>query len=501
MSSVLVPSGNLLPVNEVLPGAAAIRGLDKSSMLVQRRRVRTVPQTASSAGTATGNAAASGFGGGGGAQVTFTIADQGGLLDPASICVVYNIAVSGTGNTMPDDGHPFTKAQVILNGQALTDNQQAAKYTNMEVKLNSNQAWYKTAGSFCGFELLNNEQQYAAATATPTVAQQQAYTGAFGDVLGNLAQQTTRYKYAAGHDSQGYANFAGQQRVLPLGLVSGVGRMNQYIPLNVAGQVVLNFITGQRGEVLVQASGNTDADYALFGIALEYDIVVPDPRYADILQRAANDPAEGGLNMAFESEIMASAASISASAASLTENSLIVSRATNNLTRVLLVAQPTTLMTSVNFPAQSCFNHTGAYKLQFRVGSNYYPALAAEGDASMWAMSISETAGISTDTGVINRLFWSLSTTAAAGTISEPSFAVGGSRSFADSFIGAYNFRTVKGRAMELDLDGVSLSGASGSQLVCILTAAPPVGATPTLCLVAIRTIQCQGGAVRVLGA
>jgi riboflavin synthase len=50
-------------------------------------------------------------------------------------------------------------------------------------------------------------------------------------------------------------------------------------------------------------------------------------------------------------------------------------------------------------------------------------------------------------------------------------------------------------------VDGISLSGASGSQLVCVVTNGPPTTTTPTLGLVALRFIQAQAGSVRVQGA
>jgi hypothetical protein len=47
----------------------------------------------------------------------------------------------------------------------------------------------------------------------------------------------------------------------------------------------------------------------------------------------------------------------------------------------------------------------------------------------------------------------------------------------------------------------VSLAGASGSQAVVAITAAPAVDTAPFVTLVATRVIQAAGGQVRVLGA
>ncbi len=482
----------------------SVKGLSRSSILTQRRRVRVPAQTGASYGAAGTGA--------GGRQVTFVIADAGGLLDPSSIVISYNEQVTGTGVVVPDDGHPFTKFQCILNGQMLTDNQQAAKYTNMEVKLNTDVNWYKTSGSMCGFELLNGALSATARPAplipgTTSLTDTQTafntivpYQPAWGDVVANAANMTARYKYAPG--AQTYNPFGGQSRITPLGLVSGVGRMNQYLPLSVLGQLTINAITGLPQEVLYQAFGNTNGDYSLNQVFLEYDICVPHPAYSALLEKMANDPSEQGINLPFESEILATAASLAASTTTLTDNSLIVSRASNNLVEAMVIFQPTAYMADINYPIQSAFNHNGTYKFQFRVGSQYFPSLAAEGQASMFAMSSGQSSALNEVSSCINRTLWELTSSVDDGaTISEPAYAVGGHVWGADSFIPAYNFRNVKGKAQQLDLDGVSLSGASGSQLVAIVTGAGQVASQPTICLTAIRVVQCAGGAVRVLGA
>lgn len=115
---------------------------------------------------------------------------------------------------------------------------------------------------------------------------------------------------------------------------------------------------------------------------------------------------------------------------------------------------------------------------------------------------------------VINRNSWGTYTLDGTGVLgaNEPVLATGSSTtyltgnhlSWSDSFIPAYGFRVVKGNAEPLDVDGISLSGASGSQLVFDLTAAPNTAAgsiTPTVALVALRFLSAQAGSVRIIGA
>ena len=404
---MLHPTSHALPFEEVVPDSAMVKGLTRSSILVQRRRVRVVPQTGISYGSA----------GAGGAnrQIQFVVADAGGLLDPSSINLIYNVQTSGTATgaqfVCVDDFAPINRVQVNLNGNNLEDNAQASKCANAEVKLSCGQAWYKNEGSFCGFELLNNELNTGTASVA-TSALLQAYSGAWADVQSTAPAITARQKTSG----VVWNPFNGEQRALPLGLISGVGRMKQYLPLNVLGELNITLFTGSVGEMVFQTNGVTDGDFSLNGVALEYDIVVPHPSYAELLHKMANDPKEMGLNMPFESTIMASSGTYGPSATTLMESSIIVSRATQNLLRAFVIQQPTSLLQNINYPIQSCFPHAGTASVQWRVGSQYFPAQPASGDASLFTASMMAygSASQNENGSCINRVLWSQYTTTVA---------------------------------------------------------------------------------------
>jgi hypothetical protein len=476
-------------MEEVVPAAASVKGLTRSSILTQRRRIRLAAQTGRDVGTGTGATAANG----GNQQLQFLLSDAGGLVDPASICLVYNFC---TNAAVPDDGHPFTRVQVSLNGQLLDDVNSAAKNTNAEVALGATKDWYSTSGSWCGFELLNNELNTGTASVTNAAALQ-SYCSAWGDVSGNWANIEARYD-----DAATVANpLGGQQRVLPLGLISGVGRMKNYLPLNILGELSFTFYTGSANEILFSTSGGTP-DFCLKGCYLIADIVIPHPAYAEVLARMANEGAEGGLSMPYESTIVSQGGVMTSSASALTDYSIIVSRATNNLVRSLVWLQPQARLTSSQYPVQSCFNHGFTNKIQWRVGSQFYPSIPAEGDADIWATAASAygTAGLNEQNGVANRILWAQTTPitqVAAHTNGEGVYKF----NYSDKFTPAYGFRIVKGAAEEVAMDGVSLAGASGSQMVVAITAAPAVDTAPFVSMVATRVIQAANGQVRILGA
>jgi hypothetical protein len=416
-----------------------------------------------------------------------------------SIVLNYTIQTYATSTTAcPDDGHPFMTVQALLNGQLLENIQNAPKLANVEMTMGASKTYYQTAGSLQGFELLNNDL----VTNIPSSSVTASIT-AWGYAAGNQGSIQVRSSRAA---TAKFNNIAGEQRSIPLGLMMGLGRMKQYLPIAITGELALVLIAGTANDVLFDIASTTAGDFSLSQVSLEYDIVVPAQNYMSVLQKVAmEDPT--GLTMPYESSIVTAAAAISSSA-SMTQNDLIVSRATNHLLRASVVQVPTSAVSLQGFPSQSCFSHAGVFSAQFRIGSQVYPQIAAQGDAALFNMSLSAYGSPMQENGTVtNRVLWGNSTNAAtAGTAAvfeTAESSASGTLKFcyADRFIPTYGFQTVKGGIVPLDVDGVSLAGASGSQLIASLVSAPGVAYTPFVILTALRFIKAQGGAVQVVGA
>jgi hypothetical protein len=444
------------------------------------------------------NVGASGAGAGT-KQINFVINEHNGLLDPASMTIAYNILTTGTSTECPDDGHPFVRFQLNCGGQNLEDTTQAAKNTNVEVKLGTSQTFYSGAGSMYGFELLNGQLGTGAASVA-TAAALQSYNGCYGDVVGNTVGVNSRTGAAASYPNP----YGGEQRVLPLGLLCGFARSKQYYPLYL-GELYLSLFTGSAGEVMVQPGTTYDADFSLGGLVLEYDVCSVHPAYAALLDKMQNDPSEAGIAIPFESCITATAPAITVARTGLTENTITVSRATSNLLRSYIVFQPQGGLSTQAFPSQSCFGKHGTYRIQFRVGSSVFPQVPAEGTASIFAMSLMAYGSPLQETpSVCNRVLWEQTSLISSG--STPS--EGSSKfNFADSFIPCYGYALVKGEAEPMAIDGINLSSGAGSQLSITWSASLPSGAAadatvqPTVGLVAVRVLVAQGGSVRVVGA
>jgi len=479
-------SGSLSAFSEVVPEAAKIGGLTKSSLLTQRRRCRIVPQTGPSANPSS--------------QIQLLVSDAGGLLDPRSMVLNYNLTLAGTAPVAPDDGHPFTgSVQVLLNGQLLDNIQNASKVTNIESTLGGSQSYYRTAGSFQGMELMNGELQSVTLT---TSALSNTTTPNYGGVQNNVASIDARYRRSA---TAQFGNQSGSQRSIPIGMMTGFGRCKTYLPIAILGEVSLVLQTGSNADVLFQYSATQDATYTLSNISLEYDIVVPDARYASLLQKVASE--DTGITIPYESTIVATGGVISASTTALQESSIITSRATNHLLRASVVQIPSNVLSSLSYPSQSAFSHAGLFSAQFRVGSQTFPQIAAQGDASLFNMSLAAYGSPMNENGsATSRVLWAQSTNpATAGTAAsyeDSTSSSGSSRyAYADKCIPTYGFSVVKGGSEPLDVDGISLAGASGSQLISTLVSAPLRDYIPYVSMVALRFIRAAGGTASVMGA
>jgi hypothetical protein len=501
--SFLNPSGDLHNIEEVLP-AGMKTGLSQSSLLLQRKRVKVVPQGGQTLGTPSTSAA----GGAGNRQLSFLLSGNGGLIDPSSAVLNYYVSVTGTtGPVCVDDGHPLGIVNVLLGGQPLEQITNAARLTNMEMTLGGSKAYYQTAGSLQGFYLLNNDLINTLPVAgTGSVI---ASEGQYGYVSANINPANQRQVKAA--SVQTGNQFVGEQRSIPLSLISGFFRCKQYIP-DMLGDLTLIASTLSAPEYVFNAGASVTGDYALDGISIEYDVVFPNPAYTAVLRNVMTAPNDA-LMIAYESAIVSTGAVVNKSETAIKESTLIVSRATSNLVRTSLVFISSAGQSSLVFPGQSCFAHAGVSSAIIRVGSSTYPNFPAYGDASMFSMSLAAYGSPANENGSItNRALWAQSTKfgSSGGTPTSletaTSVFTGGSTSdvkfaYGDRFCLAYGFRNAKGDADEVDLDGLNMSQASGAQLQWVIQSAPCEDYQPYVALTAIRVIKCSGGAVSIVGA
>lgn len=468
-----------LPVAEVVPEAIAgmSEGMTKSSLLVSRRRVRFQPQTGLTASP--------------GAIVQFVLADSSSLLDVNSAVLSFRITTTGTNTAAApcalDDGVPIRRFQVSLNGNLVEDIDNCHRLANMEVYSSADKAWYQSAGSFGGWWKLNPDLADGGSTANAAV-----YNPAYADLSGSSAGSLW---FAAGT-----RHAAGEDRVVPLSLLSGFWRTKQYIPLNLLGEMVLQMTLASNEEAIFQQT-NTNGAYTISDIFLECDLVQPHYMLAELMTKVATQEGENGIVIPYESAIVSQGQNISAAG----QQSIIVSRATNNLRRMLYAQQATNGLANRNFPSVSCFGFFGTNSWQVRVGSYYAPSQPATSAPRMFSL-LQTTYGeaVNDKPGLINRNMYTI-TTATDGTVAGAPSAGAQRIRYNDAFIVGYNFDNFKNTSGTnvLDADGLSVLSQAGSQ--CVVQVAPQTnipasGITPVVSLHATRYLSLMNGTLRIVG-
>lgn len=473
-----------LPVTEVVPEAipALQDGMTKSSLLVGRRRIRFQPQTGTTANP--------------GSIVQFVLSDSSSLLDVNSAVLSFRATLNnGTVGTPPtnsqttpcalDDGvSVFRRMQVSLNANLVEDIDNVHRLTNMEVYASADLPTYQGALSFGGWwkynPQLSNVVGGTAATGTPVIA----YNPALGDLSGNASGGIWH--------SAGVRQIAGEDRAIALSLMSGFFRTKQYIPLNLLGEMVLQFTLASAEEAILQ-SGATDGNYQLTDIFLECDVVTPHYMLAEMMNKVANSEGENGIVIPYSSSIVSQGQAITSSG----QQSIIVSRATNNLRKILYAHQLTAGLSSKNFPSVSCFAFNNTSSWQVRVGSYYAPSQPATSAPRMFALLQSAYGEpLNEKNGIINRNLYT-TTTALTGLVSE-GFQKNARN---DCFIVGYGFDNFKntGGTNTLDSDGFSVLGMAGSQVVVQVTVGSQA-VTPVVSLDATRYLVIQNGGLRIIG-
>lgn len=478
MASVLNSNFMGMPVEEIVPDAAMVKGVSRSSLLTGRRRVRLQPQTGTSASA--------------NSIVQFVLADSSSLLDLNSAVISATVTTTGTGDTSLDDGPAWIRrATVALNGTNIDDTDLANRFCNANVLAAADAAWYRGAGSFAGFWAQNPALNTSGSTYPPT-------SYAVGDLSGGLVTASVRYK-------------AGVQLAWPLALVSRFFGTKQYLPLSQCGELVIQLLCATNAETCFQRSGNTDGAYTLTNIFLEADFVQPHYLYQEMLNRVTQMEGEQGVVVPYDAVISAQGQAVTASG----QANIVTSLATNNLRKVIVTMSPTDYLASINYPSISAFGNHALTGLQFRVGSLYFPSQEATNTGAIFWMTQSAFNNgepIHHRNGLIDVNTFSKTTGAApvgycVTSIYSPTSAAntnGQKQYWADSCVLGYGFDNYKG-GEPLDADGISILGQAGSQLVTLLRIAPngtyfASGVTPNIHLVRTRYIVLKNGSLRIEG-
>lgn len=488
MSSQLAQNFMGIPVEELVPDAAAVRGVSRSSLLTGRRRVRLSAQTGASAGSWTSATAGTSANG---QIIQFVLADSSSLLDLNSVvlsCTAQTFATSANTCTLQDGPSFIRRITVSLNGTVVDDTDLANRFCNANVYGGSDRAYYNGAGSFAGFWAQNSD------LAVPQTFQNVstiAVNSLHADISGASIYAAQRYQ-----SSQGY------QGGYPLALVSSLFRAKQYLPLSQVGEMVIQIVLASPGEACFVANSSAPATfgYALSDVFLEADFIQPHYLYQEMLNRVTQLEGEQGMVIAYDATISTQGQAITTSGTA----SIVTSLATNNLRKIILTFAPTSWLTAINYPSVQCFPNMGISDVQFRIGSLYFPSQTANSIGRIWQMTQSAFNGgdpLHHGNGVVDYNTWCKTTSpnTYGSTMTTRGCA---NQFFGDSMILAYSFDCLKG-GEELMADGISVLGQAGSQIQTNVTLNGTLitnGVLATIHLTRTRYLVLKNGSLRVEG-
>jgi hypothetical protein len=357
----------------------------------------------------------------------------------------------------------------------------------MEVYASADKSWYQSAaGGFAGFWKFNPDLATGVFPTTTAAPMAGAYNPCFGDIVGDATTSGCLWQSAGDRTATGNG---GEERIVPLSLLDGFWRCKNYIPLNLLGELVVSFTLASNEEALFNKT-NTTGSYTLSDIFMECDVVQPHYALNEIMMKQANSEGENGIVIPYESAIVSQGQAITGGT-----SSVIVSRATNNLRRLLYAHQLTAGLSVQTFPSVSCFGYNTTTSWQVRCGSLYMPSQPATTPARMYGLLASAYgAAVNEKPGIMNTKTYQ-NTTIANGT------SDGGAKvAWSDNFIVGYCFDSYKntGGLNVLDADGLSVLGQAGSQVV--IQVAQTGSVTPVVSLHATRYLSLMNGTLKIIG-
>jgi hypothetical protein len=467
-------------IREIVPEVARVsKDLAASSVLTGRRRVRIVPQNGQSFVASTSGSSA---------MINWLISDGASFMDPTSAVLSFSLTtrdasaapVAGT-EVVLDDGawSAFSRLLVSVNSTLVDDIDQLPKKVNSQLYPTVSQSWYDSVGSFCGLWKFSNT----------------AWKGAATDKY-NVAARRTAYAAAIQNGTSTSALANGKNNfMIPLSLLSGFFTSEQLLPLPHMGQLRLSLSLADALSACVASIPGATPGFRIDDVSIECDFVEVHPTYGALIAKLCRE--DEGIMVPYQAALVSSQ-DIPASAGGNSSYNIVFSKATPNLRAITTFQQAKAGLSSAAYPKTSTFANNGFYSIQYRIGSQYYPAMPSVQEARAFAdlQGAFGRPGNSLETsGLCDANNYYLTTT------------VGGDGSLtgnaADLFLHAVSFDKLKGArfgAGGVDLDGVNTMQASGAQVVIQLVAANTQAAVVGAVINYTRVLRIRQGAISIVG-
>jgi hypothetical protein len=435
-------------IREVVPNVAKVAGaLAASSVIQGRRRVRLVPQSGQNYQVT---------GSGGANTVNFLIQDGQSYADLLSAVLSFEVVAYDTANAASstvslDDGafSVFRRALVSVNSTLMDDIDLLPKKVLQELYPTVDQSWYDNVGSWMGLWKMNTGEYGQEAPAAAGDAA--TFVGKY-----DVGQKFTNFASYVQGTQAGDAPAAGRNKfAVPVCMLSSFFRNEMLYPLRNAGQLYLQLNLNDAISACIASQGaaaNTPVPaFKVLNLTMEMDFVDLHPSYISMMDEIMEDPASGGVRWPFDAHL-ASAQNMQSGAG---PQSVIVSKASQNLRSISVGIQPQSGLSLVTFPKNSTWANGGFTDIQTRIGSLYFPAFTSIGEhRAYFDLQNAYGSPASLDkSGVIDTLNYYL-TTASGTAITD-----GRTQAYADCWLWAYCFDRLK----HARLDGVDLDGKCNS--------------------------------------
>jgi len=528
-------------IAEVVPDVAKVAGkLAASSVITGRRRVRLVPQSGQNYSSA--NSAG---------IVNILIQDGAAYADLLSACLTFEVntwnsggsagTAPGTGNVcVLDDGaySVFRRSLVYVNSTLMDDTDQLPRKVNAEIYATVPQGWYDNVGSMLGLYKWNSP---GVGTGFSTEIAEGAVTGTtlFSkyDIPNKAVQQANVIQLNNQTASTASSSQTRNKFSIPVSLLTSFFRNDTLFPSRNAGQLYLTLNLNDALQACWGWATSTTwiPNFQISNLTLELDYVDLHPTYLDMMDSIIEGAGEG-VHWAFDSHLVQQipiqgGTTTSTAPTSISQQSFIISKASQNMRSLQVVAVPPANLPALTTggygggtPQQSCFSNPGLVDIQYRIGSLYYPAFTAIGEARSF-MDLQNAFGSpeSVDKqGIVDNTnyYVATNTTQYAGVLSALNAYMNGSGTwkngnanlgssvstdslnFSDCWSYAYCFDRLKhARFHGIDLDGVNTLTSSGSQMVVQLNCNPLVAGTQLVAIVRFtRVLRLGGGSTAVIG-
>jgi hypothetical protein len=430
-------------IREVVPMVAKVAGsLAASSVLQNRRRVRLVPQSGQNYTIE---------GAGGANTINFLIQDGQSYADLLSAVLSFEVVTYDTANAAGttislDDGafSVFRRALVSVNSTLMDDCDLLPKKVLQELYPTVEQSWYDNVGSWIGLWKMNTS---AYGQAAPAAA------GSAASFIGKYdvgKKQAAFASYVQGSQA-GAPPAAGKNKfAVPVCMLSSFFRNDMLYPLRNSGQLFLQLNLNDAISACVATRADATAvspAFKILNLTMEMDFVDLHPSYVSMMDEVMEDPASGGVRWPFDAHLV-SAQNMQSGAG---PQSVIVSKASQNLRAISVGLQPQAGLSLTSYPKNSTWANGGFNSIQTRIGSLYYPAFSSIGEhRAYFDLQNAYGSPASLDkSGVIDTVNYYL-TTAAGTAITD-----GTNQAYADAWLWAYCFDKLKSAR----LDGVDLDG------------------------------------------